>query len=279
MTANATNSDILAVDHLSMRFGGIVAVNDLSFTAKRGDITALIGPNGAGKTTLVAQISGEHRPDSGRIMLNGRDITALKPYERARLGLARSFQITQLCADFTVLENMLLALETRTGGALDFFTNPRRNGQNRADAQQWLDKVGLGAAGARRVNTLAHGQLRQLELAVALCRAPQVLVLDEPMAGMGAEESANMTALLRTIKGQCGLLLIEHDMDVVFQLADRISVLVYGRVLFTGTAEEVRAHPEVRAAYLGDDSPPLAAPPPLAAAAAFTPQGGGHAAR
>lgn len=252
----ATDRPVLRLEHLRKTFGALVATDDVSLDVLPGEIHALIGPNGAGKTTLVAQISGEIRPNVGRVHLNGSDVTGLKTFERARAGLARSFQITQICADFTVLENVLLSLEARDGGALDLFSDPRRNLENRAAAEHWIGRVGLGAARDRRASALAHGELRQLELAVALCRDPKLLVLDEPMAGMGPEETQRLTALLQDLKGQYAILLIEHDMDVVFSLADRVSVLVYGRVIFTGTVAEVRTHPEVRAAYLGDDDAP-----------------------
>ena len=167
------------------------------------------------------------------------------------MGMGRSFQLTQLCPDFTAIENVLLSLEATHGGSPDIFRNPRRNALNVKTSKVWLERVGLGADENRVVSTLAHGQRRQLEIAVALARSPRVILFDEPMAGMGPEESASLTELLKSLKRDYTILLIEHDMDAVFALADRISVLVYGKIIFTGTASEVRVHPDVKAAYLG----------------------------
>jgi branched-chain amino acid transport system ATP-binding protein len=244
---------ILAIDGLRKAFGALVATDDVTLRIRPGELHALIGPNGAGKSTLITQICGELRPDTGSIRFDGRDVTRLKAHLRSRLGLGRTFQITQLCQDFTALENVLLAIETRAGGSFDMLTNPRRDGGVMAQALERLAEVGLGEQAGRRVATLGHGERRQLEIAVALARRPKLLLLDEPMAGLGPEESAAMTRLLDTLKGQYAILLVEHDMAAVFALADRISVLVYGRVIFTGTVEEIRAHPEVRAAYLGGE--------------------------
>ena len=245
---------ILSIQGLRKAFGALVATDGVSLDVRPGELHALIGPNGAGKSTLIAQICGDLRPDAGRIAFAGEDITALPAHLRARRGLGRSFQITQLCPDFTALENVLLSLEAMNGGSPDIFSNPRRNAANVAAARGWLDRAGLAGFEDRVVARLAHGQRRQLEIAVALARAPRLLLLDEPMAGMGPEESAALTALLQGLKGDYPILLVEHDMDAVFALADRISVLVYGRVIFTGTPAEIRAHPEVRAAYLGEEA-------------------------
>lgn len=244
---------ILAIDGLRKAFGALVATDDVTLQISPGELHALIGPNGAGKSTLITQICGELRPDTGSIRFEGRDVTRLKAHLRARLGLGRTFQITQLCQDFTALENILLAIETRTGGSFDMLSNPRRNGAVVAQARERLAEVGLSEQAGRQVATLGHGERRQLEIAVALARRPKLLLLDEPMAGLGPEESVSMTRLLASLKRQYAILLVEHDMDAVFALADRISVLVYGRVIFTGTADEIRAHPEVRAAYLGGE--------------------------
>lgn len=249
-----SNDSVLVLEKLHKMFGALVATNGVSLDVRQGELHALIGPNGAGKSTLIAQICGEIAPDSGRVLFDGQDITRLSAYQRARMGMGRSFQLTQLCADFTAMENVLLSLEAKNGGSGDIFRNPRRNAQNREIARTWLDRVGLGEHEARIVSNLAHGQLRQLEIAVALARNPRLILLDEPMAGMGPEESASLTALLQSLKRNYPILLIEHDMDAVFALADRISVLVYGKVIFTGTAAEIRAHPEVRAAYLGEEA-------------------------
>ena len=245
---------VLEIEDLRKSFGALKATDGVSLDVRAGEIHALIGPNGAGKSTLIAQICGEIRPDSGSIILSATDITRLPAHRRARMGLARSFQITQLCADFTSLENVMLSLETRGGGSFNLFSDPRRDRALREAAHGWLAEVGLEARADAPVSSLAHGERRQLEMAVALAREPTLLLLDEPMAGMGPEESARMTRLLTKLKGRYALLLVEHDMDAVFQLADRISVLVYGRVIFTGSVAEVRAHPEVRAAYLGEEA-------------------------
>lgn len=246
---------VLAIEKLRKSFGALVATDDVSLEVGPGELHALIGPNGAGKSTLITQICGEIRPNAGRILFDGRDVTGLPAPARARLGLGRTFQITQLCPDFTAVENVLLSIEARHGGSFDMLSNPRRNAAHLELARDWLDQVGLAAQGDRTVAELAHGERRQLEIAVALARQPKLLLLDEPMAGMGAEESASLTRLLQSLKRRYAILLVEHDMDAVFALADRISVLVYGRVVFTGTVEEVRGHPEVRAAYLGEDRP------------------------
>lgn len=249
-----TLASVLVLENLHKKFGALVATNGVNLDVRQGELHALIGPNGAGKSTLIAQICGEISPDSGRILFDGQDITGLPAYRRARMGMGRSFQLTQLCADFTAMENVLLSLEAKGGGSADIFRNPRRNADNREIAKTWLERAGLDDEGDSVVSSLAHGQRRQLEIAVALARNPRLILLDEPMAGMGAEESASLTALLRDLKRDYPILLIEHDMDAVFALADRISVLVYGKVIFTGTASEIRAHPEVRAAYLGEEA-------------------------
>ncbi|WP_019998382.1 ABC transporter ATP-binding protein [Aureimonas ureilytica] len=245
---------VLSIRGLTKRFGALVVTNEVDLDVRHGELHALIGPNGAGKSTLIAQICGEILPNGGRIVFDGHDVTQLPAYRRARMGIGRSFQITQLCNDFTALENVLLSLEAVAGGSADIFRNPRRNLDHRERALAWLERVGLEALQGRLVSSLGHGQRRQLEIAVALARGPRLILLDEPMAGMGPEESAQLTALLLDLKKDYPILLIEHDMDAVFALADRISVLVYGRVIFTGSASEIRAHPEVKAAYLGEES-------------------------
>ncbi|MEW6641234.1 MAG: ABC transporter ATP-binding protein [Pseudomonadota bacterium] len=255
MTEHSMTEPVLAIDGLRKAFGAVVATDNVSLTVRPGELHALIGPNGAGKSTLITQICGELVPNAGRIVFTGRDITALPAYARARLGLGRSFQLTQLCPEFSARDNVMLSIEAKGGGSFNMFANPRRNARLRAAAQDWLDRVGLSGKEDRPVMTLGHGEQRQLEIAVALARDPQLLLLDEPMAGMGPEESAALTRLLAELKGRYAILLVEHDMDAVFTLADRVSVLVYGRVIFTGTVAEVRAHPEVRAAYLGGDAP------------------------
>ena len=250
----AEPSWLLEVHDLRKSFGAVKATDGVNLELRKGEIHALIGPNGAGKSTLITQLCGELRPDSGSIFLNGEDVTTMPAFARARKGLARSFQITELCADYTAQENLLLALVLRSGRAFQAWSNPRHDSRLTAKAQEWLEKVGLVGRAAVRVRDLAHGEKRQLELAVALARDPSLLLLDEPMAGMGAEESSKMTALLRDLKRRYTILLVEHDMDAVFALADRITVLVYGKTIFTGTPDEVRRHPEVRAAYLGENA-------------------------
>ncbi|QCI67648.1 ABC transporter ATP-binding protein [Phreatobacter stygius] len=251
--AAVTAAPVLAITGLRKAFGALVATDDVTLDVRPGELHALIGPNGAGKSTLITQICGELAADAGRIRFDGRDITTLPAHARARLGLGRSFQLTQLCPDFSALENVLLSIEARHGGSFDMLSNPRRNGANRQAARDWLDRVGLADREDRRVATLGHGERRQLEIAVALARQPRLLLLDEPMAGMGPEESAALTRLLGSLKRHYAILLVEHDMDAVFALADRVSVLVYGRIIFTGTVDAVRDHPDVRAAYLGEE--------------------------
>jgi branched-chain amino acid transport system ATP-binding protein len=243
---------LLSVRDLHKSFGAVKATNGVNIDIRAGEIHALIGPNGAGKSTLIAQVCGEQFSDSGSILINGQDVTRVTAYARARMGLGRSFQITELCPDYSSLENVVLSLLLKTGKAFQFWKNPRRDAAIVADASARLEQVGMLHRANTLVADLAHGEKRQLELAVALAREPRLLLLDEPMAGMGSEESARMTDQLLALKGRYGILLVEHDMDAVFALADRITVLVYGKTIFTGSPEEVRKHPEVRAAYLGD---------------------------
>ncbi|HZS85421.1 MAG TPA: ABC transporter ATP-binding protein [Stellaceae bacterium] len=244
---------LLAADGLVKRFGGIAATDGLSLSVEEGELHAVIGPNGAGKTTLVAQLAGELMPTSGRIRFAGADVTRLGMAERARRGLARSFQITSICPDFTALDNVALAVQARSGHSFRFWRPARREESLRAPARAFLDAVGLAGRAAVPAGILAHGEQRQLELAMALATEPRLLLLDEPMAGMGPEESARMVALLGRLKRRCAILLVEHDMDAVFALADRVSVLVYGRCIATGAPDAIRADPAVRAAYLGEE--------------------------
>ncbi|MFC5584231.1 ABC transporter ATP-binding protein [Nitratireductor kimnyeongensis] len=253
-SAIKTGEAVLSLDHLHKAFGALKVTDDVTLDVRSGEIHALIGPNGAGKSTLIAQICGELQSDSGRVHFRGRDLTDLSAFKRARLGLGRSFQTTQLCLEFSVLEHVILSLDCMEGGSFNLFTNPRNDAALREEAMHWIGKAGLAGRENRQVANLAHGERRQLELAVALARKPHVLVLDEPMAGMGAEESARMVDLLQELKGEYPMLLVEHDMDAVFTLADRVSVLVYGRIIFTGTVDEVRQDAEVRSAYLGDEA-------------------------
>jgi len=245
---------ILAVDRLIKQFGGIVATDQVSLEVVPGEIHAVIGPNGAGKTTLIAQLSGLLRPDGGSIRFAGRNITSTPAYKRSHLGLARSFQITSIFPDFTALDNVALAIQAHAGHSFHFLRDARADDRLRTPAARMLEQIGLSDRADVLAGNLAHGEKRQLEIAMALATDPKLLLLDEPMAGMGPEDSQRMTEFLQTLKGRYAMLLIEHDMDAVFALADRISVLVYGRVVATGTPEQIRANEEVRRAYLGEES-------------------------
>ncbi len=245
---------LLATRGLTKRFGGIVATDQLDLSVEAGEIHAVIGPNGAGKTTLIAQLSGELWPNGGTIRFAGDEITQLPAYARARLGLARSFQITSVFRGFTALDNVALAIQAHVGHSFRFWRDARLDIRLREPARKVLDDVGLGARADVPAASLAHGERRQLEIAMALASAPRLLLLDEPMAGMGREESAAMVELLRRLKCRETILLVEHDMDVVFALADRITVLVYGRAIASGRPEEIRANREVRQAYLGEEA-------------------------
>ena len=243
---------LLAIEGLTKRFGGITASDDVSLTVPEGELHAIIGPNGAGKTTLIGQLTGELTPQSGRIHFAGQDITALAAWQRSLLGLARSFQITSLFLDFTALDNVALAVQAHAGHSFHFWRDARREPALRAPARAALERVGLADRADVVAANMSHGEHRQLEIAMALATKPRMLLLDEPMAGMGAEESARMVKLLRELKQKVTILLIEHDMDAVFALADRISVLVYGRVIASGEPAAIRANPDVRRAYLGE---------------------------
>jgi branched-chain amino acid transport system ATP-binding protein len=251
--ADAEAEPLLQIDRLSKRFGGVIASDDVVLDVAAGELHAIIGPNGAGKTTLIGQLTGEIAPNAGRIVLAGQDITALPAWRRSAMGLARSFQITSLFLDFTAQDNVALAVQAHAGHSFRFWRNARTENELRAPARAALARVGLAARADQVVANLSHGEHRQLEIAMALATRPRMLLLDEPMAGMGPEESARMVALLRELKQDLTILLVEHDMEAVFALADRISVLVYGRVIATGTPEAIRANEEVRQAYLGDD--------------------------
>jgi branched-chain amino acid transport system ATP-binding protein len=244
---------LLAARGLIKRFGGLVATDGVALEIMPQEVHALIGPNGAGKTTLIGQLTGELAPDAGRVYFAGRDITRLSANRRARRGLARSFQIASLFLDLTALENVALAVQVHSGHSFRFWGAVERDARLQMPAQALLDRVGLAARADIPAGELSHGEHRQLEIALALASAPKVVLLDEPMAGMGPEESQRMIALLRQLKGGVGMLLVEHDMDAVFALADRISVLVYGKIIATGTPEAIRANAEVRQAYLGDE--------------------------
>ena len=245
---------LLRVSELRKSFGALRASDGISFDVQPGETHAVIGPNGAGKTTFISQLAGNLRPDSGRITFAGEDITELPAPRRARKGLARSFQITSVYPEFSALQNVALAIQARSGHSFRFWSDARKDASLMDPAREVLESVGLGARTAVLAANLAHGEQRQLEVAMALATNPRLLLLDEPMAGMGTEESQRMIGLLSSLKRKQTIILVEHDMDAVFRLADRISVLVYGRVIASGAPEEVRANPEVRAAYLGEDA-------------------------
>jgi branched-chain amino acid transport system ATP-binding protein len=243
---------ILEARNLVQRFGALAATDDLSMTVLRNELHAVIGPNGAGKTTLVAQLAGELLPTAGRILMDGEDVTKLPASQRARKGIARSFQVTSLCPEFTALENVALAVQAHQGHSFRMWGRARRDASLVEPARKLLDTIGLGERTDVPAGLLAHGEQRQLEIAVALACKPRVLLFDEPMAGMGREESYRMIKLIRSLKGRYAILLIEHDMDAVFALADRITVLLYGRSIASGEPAAIAASPEVRAAYLGE---------------------------
>ncbi len=242
----------LEVRGLVKRFGGLVATDDLSFAVNQGELHALIGPNGAGKTTIVSQLMGDLAPDAGEIRLAGEDITRLPTADRVARGVARTFQITELLLEYTALDNVALAVQARLGHSFRFWSDARRDEDLRGPARRYLAQVGLQHRSHIRVADLSHGEHKQLELAVALATEPRLLLLDEPMAGLGAAESRQMVDALLGLKGRLTTLLIEHDMDAVFALADRISVLVYGRLIASGTGPEIQADERVRVAYLGE---------------------------
>jgi branched-chain amino acid transport system ATP-binding protein len=219
-----------------------------------GEVHALIGPNGAGKTTLVAQLSGEIRPNSGRIVFAGEDVTRLSSHARALRGLARSFQVTSLCLEFTAIQNVLLAMYARSARRYDYWRRADQDAALFGASTRVLEEVGLAHRSTTVASELAHGEQRQLEVAIALAMEPRILLLDEPTAGMGRQESTAMVNLLLRLKGRYTMVLVEHDMSAVFRLADRISVLVYGRCIATGKPEEIRADPAVRSAYLGEEA-------------------------
>ena len=243
--------NLLTVTGLVKRFGGLLATDNLNLDVRPGEIHAIIGPNGAGKTTLINQLSGELEPNEGTIVFNGIDITGDPPYRRALAGLARSFQITSVFAEFTALENVMLAVQAVSGHSFSFWRPAIGDSTLTGPAREALARAGLAGVENTPVSTMAHGVRRQLEIAIALAMRPKLLLLDEPMAGMSHQESAAVVDLLRQLKGTYGIVLVEHDMDAVFALADRITVVVYGRPIACGSPAEIRANAEVRLAYLG----------------------------
>jgi branched-chain amino acid transport system ATP-binding protein len=243
---------LLRVDNLVRKFGGITATDHLSLEVANGELHAIIGPNGAGKTTLISQLTGQLPPNSGAIHFGGRDVTKLPAWRRSRLGLARSFQITSLLPDFTAADNVALAAQAHDGHSFCFWGNARQERGLRETARTALARVGLEHRADVTVANLSHGEQRELELAVALATKPRLLLLDEPMAGLGVSESARMVELLKALRREVTIVLVEHDMEAVFALADRITVLVYGRVIASGLPADIRGNDEVKRAYLGE---------------------------
>ncbi len=248
------DTPLLELIGINKSFGGLRATDDVSFALPDKHIMALIGPNGAGKSTLIAQISGELRSDSGRMMFQGRDISALPGHRRAHRGLARSFQITSVFPQFTVLQNVLLVSQGTGGHCFQLFRPATSNKRAVDVSMAHLETVGLGDRAHTLVSDLNYGAQRQLELAMALALSPKLLLLDEPMAGLGPQETKSMIEILRKIKGTVGMLLVEHDMEAVFALADSLAVLVYGRVIATGEPEAIKNNVEVQRAYLGSEA-------------------------
>jgi branched-chain amino acid transport system ATP-binding protein len=246
---------LLEVRGLTKSFGGLIATNRVDLDVLDGETHAVIGPNGAGKTTLIAQLAGDLRPDAGRIRFAGEDVTPLPAPVRSRRGLARSFQITSIFPGFTAQDNVALAVQAHAGTSFRFWRPAWREAALQEPARAMLAEVGLGPRARVLAANLAHGEQRQLEIAMALATRPRLLLLDEPVAGMSLDESQRMIRFLGTLKSRHTIVLVEHDMDAVFTLADRISVMVYGRIIATGAPEEIRAHAEVRRAYLGEDEP------------------------
>jgi branched-chain amino acid transport system ATP-binding protein len=244
---------LLRITGLAKRFGGIVATDDVNLDVLEGELHAVIGPNGAGKTTLIAQLSGQLLADSGSIRFAGTDITRVPAWRRSHLGLARSFQITSLFPDLSALDNVALAVQAHAGHSFYFWRKARLDAGLRQPARAALEEVGLAHRADARASLLSHGEHRLLELAMALAGNPRLLLLDEPMAGLGPDESARMVEMLCRLKSRYTILLVEHDMEAVFALADRITVLVYGRVIASGAPDVIRADAQVREAYLGED--------------------------
>jgi branched-chain amino acid transport system ATP-binding protein len=245
---------VLAISELSKTFGALKATDDVSLDLKPGEIHALIGPNGAGKSTLINQVAGTLKPDTGRIRFDGQELTGLTVAERARRGLGRTFQVSSLAPEFSALRNVMLAVQSVQGSSFRFFRPVMRDTSLVEPAMSALERVGLADRAHLPTSELSHGERRQIEIAIALALGSRAFLLDEPMAGMGPEGSKKLTDFLDGLRAEAPILLVEHDMNAVFALADRISVLVYGRVIATGTVDEIRADPEVRRAYLGDES-------------------------
>lgn len=243
---------VLEIRGLRKSFGALKATDDVNLDLKPGEIHALIGPNGAGKSTVIHQIAGTLTPDGGQVRFLGRDVLRLGVAERAHLGLGRTFQVSSLAPEFSALRNVMLAVQARQGSSFRFFRPVMSDRTLTAPAMEALERVGLQSRAATPAAELSHGERRQLEIAVALALGARAFLLDEPMAGMGPEGSRALTAFLQDLRHEAPILLVEHDMEAVFALADRISVLVYGRVIASGTVDEIRSDPAVREAYLGD---------------------------
>jgi branched-chain amino acid transport system ATP-binding protein len=244
---------VLQLRNVSKRFGGVVAVDRLELEVAAGEVHALIGPNGAGKTTLIGQISGSLSSDSGEIRFLGDNITRLPPHDRVKAGLARSYQITSIFRRFTVLDNLALAVQARSGSSFSFWKPVEKEMPLFTEARSIAEQIGLSQKVDFLASSLAHGEQRALEVGLALATRPKLVLLDEPMAGMGPQESQRIIALIDRMRAQVTVLLVEHDMDAVFRLADRISVMVNGRLIATGSPENIRMNAEVRKAYLGDE--------------------------
>jgi branched-chain amino acid transport system ATP-binding protein len=245
---------VLRLESLGKRYGGLVVTDDVSLDVGPGELHAIIGPNGAGKTTLINEISGLVSVDAGRILFEGHDISAMPAHARAAAGLARCFQITSVLPNFSALQNVALAAQARDGSSFRFFGRANDEERLNARARAALEEVGLATRADLPAGQLSHGEKRALELAIALALEPKMLLLDEPMAGTGHDETAMLSSVLRRLKGRFPMLLIEHDMSVVFSLADRVSVMVYGRILASGAPEAIRTDPKVVAAYLGEEA-------------------------
>ncbi|CUH67884.1 Lipopolysaccharide export system ATP-binding protein LptB [Thalassovita autumnalis] len=244
---------ILDVKGISKSFGALKASNNITLDLKPGEIHALIGPNGAGKSTLIKQIAGGLTPDEGSVWFDGQDVSALSTAERAQKGMGRTFQISSLAMEYTVLQNVVLGAQGHRGDVFRFFRPVMKDKQLLATARDALAQVGLEEFANFRTSELSHGQRRQLEVAVALTLSPKAFLMDEPMAGLGAEGSHRLMGFLDGLRQQAPILLVEHDMDAVFALADRISVLVYGEIIATGSVDEIRSNAQVRSAYLGEE--------------------------
>ncbi|WP_159913387.1 ABC transporter ATP-binding protein [Pantoea sp. 18069] len=249
---NAAKGSTLSVNGLVKRFGGLLVTDHFNLEVRPGELHAIIGPNGAGKTTLINQLCGELMPQAGSILLDGRELVRESVQRRARMGISRSYQITSVFREFTALENVMLAVQGASGRNFSFWKPVLGDASLLGPAQALLEQVGLGAQAKTPVSAMAHGAHRQLELAMTMALQPKVMLLDEPMAGMSHQESEDMVRLLQTLKGRYGIVLVEHDMDAVFALADRITVMVYGKAIACGTSEQIRNDPDVRMAYLGD---------------------------